>query len=108
MNSVWSATAKNALAGLKDYDDICVALADGTTRRCILSHYFMPFYKGHRQNAIHLHGHSHNTEEHYLELGIIQAIKKNGYEPKVYNVGCMLWNYEPVTLEEILNSKIES
>ena len=102
-----NATAKNALAGLKDYDDICVALADGTTRRCILSHYFMPFYNGHRQNAIHLHGHSHNTEEHYLELGIIQAIKKNGYEPKVYNVGCMLWNYEPVTLEEILNSKNE-
>ena len=102
-----NATAKNALAGLKDYDDICVALADGTTRRCILSHYFMPFYNGHRYNAIHLHGHSHKTEEHYLELGIIKAIKDNGYEPQIYNVGCMLWNYEPVTLDEILSCKTE-
>ena len=97
-----NATAKNALAGLKDYDDICVALADGTTRRCILSHYFMPFYNGHRYNAIHLHGHSHKTEEHYLELGIIKAIKDNGYEPQIYNVGCMHWDYAPVTLDEIL------
>lgn len=102
-----NAGAKKMLAGLKDYDDICVALSDGTVRRCILSHYFMPFYNGHRNNAIHLHGHSHNTEEHYLELGIIQAIRNNGYEPQIYNVGCMLWNYEPVTLDEILSSKDE-
>ena len=89
-----NATAKNALAGLKDYDDICVALADGTTRRCILSHYFMPFYNGHRQNAIHLHGHSHNTEEHYLELGIIQAIMDNF--PEIYNYYDMQMSMEKV------------
>ena len=40
-----NAAAKKALAGIKDYDDICVTLEDGTTRRCILSHYFIPFYK---------------------------------------------------------------
>ena len=54
-----------------------------------------------------MHGHSHKTEEHYLELGIIKAIKDNGYVPQSYNVGCMLWNYEPVTLDEILSCKTE-
>ena len=29
-----NAAAKKALAGVKDYDDICVALDDGSTRRC--------------------------------------------------------------------------
>ena len=100
-----NATAKNALAGLKDYDDICVALADGTTRRCILSHYFMPFYIGHRYSAIHLHGHSHNTEESLEEEHITAYLRARGYNLEVYNVGCMYWNYEPVTLDEILQKE---
>lgn len=58
-----NAKAKNALAGVKDYDDICVKLEDGSERRVILSHYYIPFYNGHRYQAVHLHGHSHNTEE---------------------------------------------
>ena len=37
-----NAKAKAALAGVKDYDDISVPLEDGTTRRCILSHYYIP------------------------------------------------------------------
>ena len=48
-----NAAAKKALAGIKDYDDISVTLDDGTVRRCILSHYFIPFYNGHRYNAVH-------------------------------------------------------
>ena len=94
--------AKNALAGVKDYEDISVTLEDGTVRRCILSHYFMPFYIGHRNNAIHLHGHSHNTEEHLHELEITEILRQKGYTPRIVNVGCMHWNYEPVTLDEIL------
>ena len=31
-----NAQAKNALAAVKDYDDICVTLEDGMVRRCIL------------------------------------------------------------------------
>lgn len=102
-----NAAAKKALAGLKDYDDICVTLEDGTQRRCILSHYFIPFYTGHRYQAIHLHGHSHNTEESDEERRIIKELKEKGYDLKVYNVGCMYWNYEPVTLDEILTREDE-
>lgn len=59
-------------------------------------------YIGHRNNAIHLHGHSHNTEEHFHELEIAELLRQKGYTPRIVNVGCMHWNYEPVTLDEIL------
>ena len=100
-----NAAAKKALAGIKDYDDICVTLEDGTTRRCILSHYFIPFYNGHRYQAIHLHGHSHLTEEAAEEVRITTELDEKGYDLKIYNVGCMYWNYTPVTLDEILERK---
>ena len=100
-----NAAAKKALAGIKDYDDICVTLEDGTTRRCILSHYFIPFYNGHRYQAIHLHGHSHFTEESVEEVRITTELNEKGYDLKIYNVGCMYWNYTPVTLDEILERK---
>lgn len=100
-----NAAAKKAFAGIKDYDDICVTLEDGTTRRCILSHYFIPFYNGHRYQAIHLHGHSHFTEESAEEVRITTELNEKGYDLKIYNVGCMYWNYTPVTLDEILERK---
>lgn len=97
-----NAKAKKALAGIKDYDDIPVTLKDGTVRRCILSHYFKPFYNGHRYNAIHLHAHSHFTDEADYEISIVNQLNKVGFDLRIYNVGCMYWNFEPVTLDEIL------
>lgn len=97
--------AKMALAGIKDYDDIAVTLEDGTSRRCILSHYFIPMYNGHRHQAIHLHGHSHFTDEADVEIDIAEKLNSLGFRNEIYNVGCMYWNYEPVTLDEILRSE---
>ena len=97
--------AKKALAGIKDYDDIVVTLEDGNKRRCILSHYFMPFYNGHRYQTILLHGHSHNSEESNIEREIAKNLNERGFQNEIYNVGCMHWNYEPVTLDEILATK---
>ena len=97
-----NAKAKNALGGVKDYDDIVVTLEDGSTKRCILSHFFIPMYNSHRYQGIHLHGHSHNTEECMQEELIKRSLAANGFETRAYNVGCMHWNYEPVTLDEIL------
>lgn len=102
-----NAKAKNALAGVKDYDDICVTLKDGTKRRCILQHAFVPMYYGHRHQAIHLHGHSHQTEESVFEFMIQALLREQGLKPEIYNVGCMYWNYEPVTLDEILANRHE-
>ena len=93
---------KKYLSGVKDYDEINVKLKNGQDKRCILSHYFMPFYNSHYYNAIHLHGHSHNTDESKVELKIAKYLNDNGFANKIYNVGCMHWDYEPVTLDEIL------
>ena len=97
-----NAGVKNRLAGVKDYLDTDVPLKDGTKRRVILSHYFIPFYNGHLYNAIMLHGHSHNTEEYEVEEKMKVWLNQNGFPCRAYNVGCMHWNYEPVTLDEIL------
>ena len=103
-----NAQAKAALAGIKDYDDICVTLEDGSVRRCILSHYFIPFYNGHRHQAIHLHGHSHFTDEADLELKMAMELNESGFKNEIYNVGCMYWDYAPVTLAEILSQTVRA
>lgn len=103
-----NAQAKAALAGIKDYDDICVTLEDGSVRRCILSHYFIPFYNGHRHQAIHLHGHSHFTDEADLELNMAMELNESGFKNEIYNVGCMYWDYAPVTLAEILSQTVRA
>jgi len=95
---------RKAFAAVKDYDEINVTLEDGTSRKCVLSHYYIPMYNGHREGAIHLHGHSHFTDESSVEIEIAEKLKSLGFSPEIYNVGCMYWNYEPVTLDEILNS----
>ena len=59
-------------------------------------------YVGHNRCAIHLHGHSHNSLEHYEELKIAEYLNNNGIRNEIYNVGCMHYNYEPVTLDEII------
>jgi calcineurin-like phosphoesterase family protein len=100
-----NAKAKNALVEIKDYDDIRITLQDGTVHRCILCHYFIPMYNGHRHGAIHLHGHSHFSAEADYELLMAKELNDAGITNEIYNVGCMHWNYEPVTLDEILKNK---
>ena len=97
-----NAKAKEVLAGIKDYDDICVKLEDGTQKRCILCHYFIPMYNGHRYQAIHLHAHSHFTDEADYEVDFADKMNAEGIRNEIYNVGCMYWNYEPVRLDEII------
>lgn len=97
-----NAGVKNKLSGVKDYLDTVVPLRDGTGRRVVMSHYFIPFYNGHYHNAIMLHGHSHNTEEYEAEEKMKVWLNQNGFPCRAYNVGCMHWNYEPVLLDEIL------
>ena len=94
--------ARDLLADVKDYDDICVTLEDGTKRRCILSHFFIPMYNGHHYQGIHLHGHSHFTNEADYEIALAEWMNACGCRNEIYNVGCMYWNYEPVTLDEII------
>ena len=49
-----------------------------------------------------LHGHTHNAQEHYEEVRFAKELNAKDIPCHAYNVGCMHWNYEPVTLEEIM------
>ena len=50
-----------------------------------------------------MHGHSHFTDEADVEIDIAEKLSKLGIRTEIYNVGCMYWNYEPVTLDEIIS-----
>lgn len=54
----------------------------------ILSHYPIESWNGKEHGSIHLHGHTHKPDS----------------RPEInrYNVGCMLYNYRPITLEKLL------
>lgn len=93
---------KKLLAAVKDYDDIKVTLQNGEVKRCVLSHYPIHFYNGHYHNTIMLYGHVHNTHEYQLVKQYAKWLNENECPVEMYNVGTMLWNYEPVTLDEIL------
>ena len=62
---------------IMDYAEITVRLADNT-------------------------GHSHNTDESRLEREMAKFLRQNGLKTNAFNVGCMYWDYYPVTLDEIL------
>lgn len=55
----------------------------------------------------HLHGHSHNTKEHMEELRIAAELNRKGFPTEIYNVGCMHWNYQPVTLDEMREKTVK-
>ncbi|QHJ85013.1 MAG: hypothetical protein [Bacteriophage sp.] len=96
---------KDLFVSIKDYDEIKVPLDFGEVKKCVLSHYFIPLYNGHYHGNIMLYGHSHTTEESVVEENYKSWLNAHGYPCLSYNVGCMRWNYEPVTLEEILKEE---
>ena len=57
----------------------------------ILSHYPLESWDRQRFGSIHIHGHLHS-----------QPPKLN--QPNRYNCGCDIWNYEPVTLKEMIDA----
>lgn len=78
----------------------------------VMSHYPILLWNGQHKGWIHLYGHTHNTEEETFFQKSVTSL--NEYfkdktmkgrtdcpKAKAYNVGCMLWNYKPVTLAEI-------
>lgn len=100
-----NAKVKKLLAGIKEHDSISITLENGEKKTCFLSHYFTPMYPGHFRGAIHLHAHSHKTSEAVEEVKYAKYLNEKGFTNQIYNVGCMYWDFEPVTLDEILKTK---
>lgn len=84
----------------------------GKSYKLILCHYPIYAWSGQSSGSIHLYGHTHDNFDDTLYQNSIEELRKaykaekfDKYKPfYAYNVGCMHWNYEPVSLEEILES----
>lgn len=97
---------RNMFQDIKDYKEV----KDGS-KRVLLSHYPMPFYRGaYNDYMVHLYGHIHTTIENDFMEHLREYIPKNDnrgmsqHRCHFYNVGCMMpyMNYTPRTLDEIL------
>lgn len=99
----WSkdAKCKKLFQGIYDYK-----LIEDGDKRVVMSHYPILFYQHQHRDAIHLYGHVHNTREEGLFQEACNHIKDTADIPmNCHNVGCMLWDYKPVTLAQILEKK---
>lgn len=64
----------------------------------VLSHYPILVWDRRKYGSIHLYGHVHAYND-AIDYSYLRSLKN------AYNVGCMHWNYEPVTLAEILEKQ---
>lgn len=87
----------------KSYHEI----RSGNGNKVVLSHYPIHFFNGQRRNAIMLYGHLHNSRiDESLARKMTQMVKDElGIDFVMVNVGCMLWNYIPRTLDELISGK---
>ena len=105
---------KHLFCEICDYKEVSDNIK-GRNYNVVLSHYPIMFWKKMRRfnndgNAnkhffIHLYGHLHNSQEEKLYQQFLKYVNDNyHYGALAFNVGCMHWNYTPVTLEQILNA----
>lgn len=71
----------------------------------VLSHYPIPFFNKHHYGSYMLYGHVHNSHEWNMVESYKREMQQLDISCNMYNVGCMLWNYEPVSLEEIISDE---
>ena len=87
---------KRYFKDIYDYKEINI-----NGQNIVLCHYPIPCFKNHYSGSIHLYGHTHNTWEEDIMRETRKIIEK--HTPcNLFNVGCMFWNYEPVSLDEII------
>ena len=84
---------------ITDYKEI--TLPD--KKHIVLCHYPIVFFNRHHYGSYMLYGHVHNSHEWHMTENYKFELNKLDIPCNMFNVGCMLWNYEPVTIEEILN-----
>lgn len=80
-------------------------------KQVILCHFPIMMWNGQHRGVIHLYSHLHKTKEETDYQDFLKELDKrimsrdeDRYKPlQAFNVGCMLWDYTPRTLEEIIN-----
>lgn len=96
---------KKLFQGIYDFKQI-----EDNGRQVFLCHFPVMMFPGEHRGMIHLYAHVHNTPEESDYQEFLRELDKrikerdgDRYKPlRAYNVGCMLWDYTPVTLDQIL------
>ena len=83
---------------IKDY----AIIKDGN-KHIVLCHYPIAHWQNADYGTIHLYGHIHLGRDTRPFEEYKQAMQARGYPYECYNVGCMLHDYKPVTLQEIID-----
>lgn len=89
------------------FEEICfykeIVLPDKT--HIVLCHYPIVFFNRHHYGAYMLYGHVHNSHEWNMTENYKFELQQLDIKCNMFNVGCMVRNYEPVTLDEILEQE---
>lgn len=113
-HDLWSMSTilKKEFADIKEYKEIT-----DNGRHVIMCHYPLLCYKGsYDPKTWMLHGHTHITrEQDFVEAWTKELIQSKALESDswghIINVGCMIHNYIPVTLDQLIafyNNKYNS
>ena len=76
-------------------------------RDVVLCHYPIPCFNKRFYGAYMLYGHVHNTLEWNFMKSLRRDFEAIDTRCNMFNVGVMCWNYEPVTLDEIIAADCE-
>lgn len=108
---------KQLFAEIYDYKEITDNF-DGRSYKVIMCHYPILFYNyQHKENTVHIYGHLHMSDEWELYKKCLREV--NEYfmqqtlagrtdcpQARAINVGCMIHDYTPRTLKELMIKNI--
>lgn len=86
---------------ITDYKEIVLP----GNRHVVLCHYPIVFFNRHHYGAYMLYGHVHNSHEWQMTENYKYELEQLDIKCNMFNVGTMIWNYEPVTLDEIIQNE---
>ncbi len=92
---------REQFVGISDYEEL-------STNRCkvVASHYPIAHWRGQRYGYVLVYGHTHNAVDEQLFREYGARCRAEGVCFYAYNVGCMFWNYEPISMRELMESPI--
>ena len=76
----------------------------GEKQRVVMRHRLLPIFKGNDEGVVQLYGHTHNSAVSHWEDKYIYFMNWLGVPLQAFNVGACRMDYEPRTLEEILEN----
>ena len=86
---------------ITDYKEITL---EGN-KHITLCHYPIVFFNRHHYGSYMFYGHVHNSHEWKMTENYKYELEQLDIKCNMFNVGCMIWNYEPVTFEEVISQQ---